>query len=102
MASNNSTPRIVELASQISTSVAQLQEQLSAEGLASPSFDEDFPSKYPINATQLRDTLLDATAELHELLLDPLMLLFKFASVRTLFFLINTNKVIDHYRSRTS
>lgn len=81
MASNNNTPRIVELAAQISTSVAQLQEQLSAGGLPTPSFDESFPGTYPANVTQLRDAVLDASAELHELLLDPLMLLFKFASV---------------------
>ncbi|PVI04128.1 S-adenosyl-L-methionine-dependent methyltransferase [Periconia macrospinosa] len=78
------TPRIVELAAQISTSVAQLQEQLSAQGLPSPSFDESFNATYPPNVTQLRDSLLDASAELHELLLDPLMVLFKFASISNL------------------
>jgi hypothetical protein len=76
------TPRIVELAAQISSSVSQLQEQLSAQGLPSPSFDENFNASYPANVTSLRDSLLDASVELHELLLDPLMLLFKFSSVR--------------------
>lgn len=81
MASSNSTPRIVELAAQISTSVAQLQEQLAAQGAPTPSFDEDRPEKLPSDVADLQDAVLDATAELHELLLDPIMLLFKFASV---------------------
>jgi hypothetical protein len=81
MAAPNGTPRIVELAAQISSSVAQLQEQLSTEGFPSPSFDENYSGKYPANVTELRDAVLDASAELHELLLDPLMVLFKFASV---------------------
>lgn len=88
MASNENTPRIVELAAQISNSVAQLQEKLSAEGLPSPSFDENFPGKYPAGVAQFRDAVLDASAELHELLLDPLMVLFKFASVFR-FFIVN-------------
>ncbi|PSN59372.1 S-adenosyl-L-methionine-dependent methyltransferase [Corynespora cassiicola Philippines] len=84
MASNENTPRIVELAAQISNSVAQLQEKLSAEGLPSPSFDENFPGMYPAGVAQFRDAVLDASAELHELLLDPLMVLFKFASISNL------------------
>ncbi len=81
MASLNTTPRIVELAAQISTSVAQLQEQLSAQGAPTPSFAEDNPETLPANVSHLKDAVLDATAELHELLLDPILLLFKFASV---------------------
>lgn len=85
MASPNSTPRIVELAAQISTSVAQLQERLSAQNVPSPSFSEDGPSTSPENlpadVSNLKDAVLDSTAELHELLLDPMSLLFKFASV---------------------
>src|SRR4051812_10639361 len=81
MASPNTTPRIIELATQISTSVAKLQEQLSAQGAPTPSFAEDSPENLPADVIHLKDAVLDATAELHELLLDPLMLLFKFASV---------------------
>ncbi|KAF2648239.1 S-adenosyl-L-methionine-dependent methyltransferase [Lophiostoma macrostomum CBS 122681] len=85
MASSKSTaPRIVELAAQISNSVAQLEEQLSTKGLPSPSFAEDDPQDLPKDVSHLKDTLLDATAELHELLLDPLSLLFKFAAISNL------------------
>ena len=83
-ASENTSPRIVLLAAQISTFVGQLQEQLSARGTPTPSFAEDSPQNIPKDVSALKDALLDATAELHELLLDPLMLLFKFASVRFL------------------
>lgn len=81
MASPNTTANIVELAAQISTAVAQLQEQLSAQGAPSPSFAEDSPENLPPDVSHLKDTILDATANLHEMLLDPLALLFKFASV---------------------
>lgn len=81
MASTNTTPRIVELAAQISTSVAQLQERLLAQGAPTPSFAEDSPEHFPAEVSNLKDAVLDATAELHELLLDPMMLLFKFASI---------------------
>lgn len=82
MASSDATPRIVELAAQISTCVAQLQERLSAQGAPTPSFAEDSPENLPADVADLKDSVLDATSEPHELLLDPLALLFKFASVR--------------------
>lgn len=81
MASTSNMPRIVELAAQISTSVAELQEQLTAQGAPSPSWAEDSPECLPADVSNLQDAVLDATAELHELLLEPLMLIFKFASV---------------------
>ncbi|KAJ4305848.1 hypothetical protein N0V90_001380 [Kalmusia sp. IMI 367209] len=80
MTSPNTTPRIVELAAQINASVAQLQEHLSAQGLPTPSFAEDNPENLPSDVSHLKDAVLDATAELHELLLDPLALLFKFGA----------------------
>lgn len=79
--SKNTTPRIVELAAQISSSVTKLQEKLSAQGAATPSFAENGPELLPEDVSSLKDAVLDATAELHEILLDPLLLLFKFASV---------------------
>jgi hypothetical protein len=79
--SNYTTPRIVELAAQISSSVTKLQEKLSAQGAATPSFAENGPELLPDEVSSLKDVVLDATAELHEILLDPLLLLFKFASV---------------------
>jgi hypothetical protein len=81
MASPSTTPRIVELAAQISSTVAQLQEKLSAQGAPTPSFSENNPEKLPSNVFHLQDAILDATNELNELLLDPLSLLFKFAAV---------------------
>lgn len=81
MAPTKVTPRIVELAAKISTSVAELQACLSAQGMESPSFAEDSPPSLPSDMPQLRDDVLDATAELHEVLLEPLMLIYKFAGV---------------------
>ncbi|KAJ4371317.1 hypothetical protein N0V83_004534 [Neocucurbitaria cava] len=82
--SKNTTPRIVELAAQISSSVTKLQEKLSAQGAATPSFAENGPELLPEDVSSLKDAVLDATAELHEILLDPLLLLFKFASIENL------------------
>ncbi|KAF1953529.1 S-adenosyl-L-methionine-dependent methyltransferase [Byssothecium circinans] len=82
--SNNTTPRIVELAAQISSYVTKLQEKLSAQGAATPSFAESGPELLPEDVSSLKDAVLDATAELHEILLDPLLLLFKFASIENL------------------
>ncbi|KAI0164060.1 sterigmatocystin 8-O-methyltransferase [Xylariaceae sp. FL1272] len=76
-----STPKIVELAAKISSSVAELQEYLSAQGVESPSFAENSPPNLPSDVFHIRDDVLDATAELHELLLEPLMLIYKFAGV---------------------
>ncbi|KAI1266969.1 sterigmatocystin 8-O-methyltransferase [Xylariaceae sp. FL1019] len=81
MAPPNANPKIVALAAKISSSVAELQEYLSAQGLESPSFDEDSPPNLPSDVIHIRDDVLDATAELHELLLEPLMLIYKFAGV---------------------
>ncbi|KAF2785515.1 hypothetical protein K505DRAFT_369120 [Melanomma pulvis-pyrius CBS 109.77] len=67
MASNKTTLRIVEVAAQISTSVTQLQEKLSAQGAPTPSFAEDGPELLP-----------------DDILLDPLLLLFKIASISNL------------------
>lgn len=81
MASPNNLPRMVELAAQISSSVSELQYRLTAQGAPSPSWAEDSPGSLPDDLFSLRDAVLDASAELHELLLEPLMLIFKFASV---------------------
>ncbi|KID82703.1 O-methyltransferase, family 2 [Metarhizium guizhouense ARSEF 977] len=63
MASPNTTPRIVALAAQISTSVAELQERLTAEGIASPSFAEDSPECLPANITNL--AIIDTICRFH-------------------------------------
>ena len=82
MASSTNTPRIVELAAQISASVNEFQKRLSDQGLPSPTFDEDGPQTFPEDMYSLRAQILDATAELNEVLTEPLMLIFKFAAVR--------------------
>ncbi|KAF3763274.1 S-adenosyl-L-methionine-dependent methyltransferase [Cryphonectria parasitica EP155] len=67
--------RISQLAATISESVARLQEVLSTRGLQSPSFDEYAQFSLPQEAWDVQDAILDATAELHDLLLDPLVLI---------------------------
>jgi hypothetical protein len=75
MASNKSSPRIAELANTIAASVAKLQEVLSAKNLPFPSFNEDAPSSFPLEASDARDAVLDATSELHDLLMEPMILI---------------------------
>lgn len=53
MASSSNTPRIVELAAQISAFVAELQEHLSAQGVPSPTFDEDSPLFLPVDVSYI-------------------------------------------------
>ncbi|KAH8732614.1 O-methyltransferase-domain-containing protein [Phaeosphaeriaceae sp. PMI808] len=84
MASPKGTLRIIELAAQISTHVAELQANLEARGEPTPSFDENRLETLPVDLFHLRDAILDTTAELHELLMDPLQLLFKFASLNNM------------------
>ncbi|KAI0470060.1 sterigmatocystin 8-O-methyltransferase [Xylariaceae sp. FL0804] len=81
MTPTDTTPRIVALAAKISSSVTELQEVLSAKGVESPSFAEDSPQYLPDDVSHIRNDVLDATAELHEVLLEPLMLIYKFAGV---------------------
>lgn len=82
MALPKNMPRIVELAAQISSSVSELQKRLAAQGLPTPSWNEDGPQSLPTDVYSLQDAVLDASAELHEILLDPLLLIGKHAAVR--------------------
>ncbi|KAM7187060.1 6-hydroxytryprostatin B O-methyltransferase, partial [Naviculisporaceae sp. PSN 640] len=67
--------RLVQLAHTISESVSKIDHVLSKRGLPPLSFDEDLPIRYlPKDLSQARDLILDATAELHDLLLEPLHL----------------------------
>lgn len=93
--------KIVALAAKISSLVAELQESLSARGVESPSFDENSPPNLPSDLHHIRDDVLDATAELHEVLLEPLMLIYKFAGVRTSWAQLGAMKLIFS-RSRMS
>lgn len=101
MAPPDATPRIVALAAKISSSVAELQECLSAQGVESPSFAENSPPNLPSDVSHVRDDVLDATAELHELLLEPLMLIYKLAGVRISWDRLGAMKLIFS-RSRMS
>ena len=77
-------PRILQLAAQITLSVGKIQEFLDKRGLPSPSFDEDAPP-LPVDIGEAQDTVLDATAELHDLLTEPLNLLHRCARVSASF-----------------
>ncbi|KAI2463102.1 S-adenosyl-L-methionine-dependent methyltransferase [Annulohypoxylon bovei var. microspora] len=77
MTSSETIPRIVQLAGAISTSVTNIQKTLCAKGIPPPSFDEDAPFNIPLEITKDHDIVLDATAELHDLLLEPLNLIHR-------------------------
>ncbi|KAI0871506.1 sterigmatocystin 8-O-methyltransferase [Hypoxylon argillaceum] len=70
-----SATRIVRLASTISDTVAKIDEILQSRGLQTPSFNEDAPTSLPEEALAMQSVILDATSELHDLLLSPMALL---------------------------
>ncbi|KAF3058615.1 6-hydroxytryprostatin B O-methyltransferase [Daldinia childiae] len=70
-------PRIVELAATVSDSVAKIQQVLLAKGAPWPSFDENAPDSLPKEATEAQNAVIDAAAELYDLMLDPLTLVYK-------------------------
>ncbi|KAK4642918.1 hypothetical protein QC761_401620 [Podospora bellae-mahoneyi] len=72
-----SKPRILELADRISHSAAHLDSILRAKDVPSPSFAEDAPAPYPSETDDVRDVIIDAAAELYDLLLEPMALLYK-------------------------
>ncbi|KAK3329993.1 S-adenosyl-L-methionine-dependent methyltransferase [Apodospora peruviana] len=69
--------RIIQLARIISESVAKIDEALSEQGLEPLSFDDGAPAGYLPSEVSggVRDAVIDATAELHDLLLEPLHLI---------------------------
>ncbi|CAI6227371.1 unnamed protein product [Periconia digitata] len=77
MDSTKSVSRLRQLADTISASVRKLEEGLSAKGIAQPSFDQDATFDIPIDLSTDHDAVLDATAELHDLLLEPLNLVHR-------------------------
>ena len=77
--------RIVELAAVISNSVGSINEYLGLKGLPTPSFDPDAPSTLPNEIEAARNAVLDATSELHDLLLEPADLLRVSGSVRQIY-----------------
>ena len=74
MASNT---RVVELASIIQSSTETLNTYLGSQGIGSPSFEIDAPdiSSLPPEIAKARETILDATNELHNLALGPTQVL---------------------------
>ncbi|KAK0716586.1 S-adenosyl-L-methionine-dependent methyltransferase [Apiosordaria backusii] len=74
------TPRILELASSILSSVTIIHDALVAKQIPLPSFDEDAPERLPHELSDAGDAVLDATAELRDLLLCPISLLHKHSS----------------------
>ncbi|KAK8129729.1 O-methyltransferase [Apiospora kogelbergensis] len=77
MASNIPLPRIVQLANTISEAVTKMQAVLSAKGIPPPSFDEEHEFNLPLETTHDHNIVLDATAELHDLMLEPLNLMYQ-------------------------
>ena len=82
MAQNARVPRIVELARIIADTTEKLNDTLSSQNIPTPSFDAEY-TKFPENATGDQETILNATSELYDLLLDPLSALFQYGSVST-------------------
>lgn len=82
MVTNEPLPRILQLAAAITESVRKLQDSLSENGLPTPSFNENESLSIPEEASGAQDVILDATAELHDLLLDPLVLVRSHGGVR--------------------
>lgn len=81
MASNASTTRLTQLATSILESVAELEEKLSNQDFPSPTFDEDAPALLPKDTVQVRDSIVDAAAEVQDLLQGPLDIIFRHGSV---------------------
>ena len=76
-----STARILELSDLISRATQQLHDSLNAQALPLPSFEEDITLTLPSSLDVLRDTLLDATSELHDMLYGFQNLLSDYGSV---------------------
>ncbi|PSN71812.1 sterigmatocystin 8-O-methyltransferase [Corynespora cassiicola Philippines] len=79
MAQNARVPRIVELARIIADTTEKLNDTLSSQNIPTPSFDAEY-TKFPENAIGDQETILNATSELYDLLLDPLSALFQYGS----------------------
>lgn len=84
MESQEPLPRILQLANTISTSVRKIEQVLFAKSISPPSFDEDASFNIPLELATDHDAVLDATAELHDLLLEPLNLIHRHGGVSTI------------------
>ena len=77
----SSTSRILELSKLISTATQQVHDSLNAQALPLPSFEQDTTLTFPSELDVVRDALLDATSELHDLLYGFQNLLSSYGSV---------------------
>ncbi|KAF7534727.1 hypothetical protein G7054_g5962 [Neopestalotiopsis clavispora] len=77
MASSSQGPRIVQLAAAINEVVAKLNDILNSQGIPTPSFEENAPTTLPDDSADVQSTILDATLELHDLILQPMELLIR-------------------------
>jgi hypothetical protein len=91
MTSRESLSRIIQLARTISASVDEIERVLVAEGIEPPSFEEDAVFNIPLELSSHKDTVLDATAELHDILLEPLDLIHIHGGVSLLAQMQNSN-----------
>lgn len=82
MDQNEYIPRIIQLAATINHSVAKIQEVLNAQGMPLPSFDENAsPLPLPLDVAEAQNAVIDATAELHDLLTEPLNIIHRSSRV---------------------
>lgn len=67
------TSRIAELATIIATHTKQIDAHLATKGLPSPSFDPESPAEALLDSEVIasRQSILDATDELHALMQGP-------------------------------
>lgn len=66
------TSRILELAAIISTSTATIQNYLATRHLPLPSFDPHATHPLPEELAEAQDAVLDATAELHDIMMPAI------------------------------
>ena len=68
------TTRIAELASIINENTAKFEEYLSSHNLPTPSFEPDALLKYdlPPEIAQSRQSIIEASDELHHLMIGPI------------------------------
>ncbi|KAF2680956.1 S-adenosyl-L-methionine-dependent methyltransferase [Lentithecium fluviatile CBS 122367] len=76
--------RIIELAHLISENTSTIENALVAHKLPTPSFDPAVSVTFPADITVARDIVLDATQELHDLLIPPMNLIQRKASYNKL------------------
>ena len=66
-----SDDRLVQLAQSVLGATESISQRLHERDLPQPSFDADAPRELPVELETARQQVLDATQELHQLLLGP-------------------------------